>query len=53
LSADSILALAALAASVITGNQEETVATYVDIIATDRKALAHDLSSVIDIKRFS
>ena len=49
----TIIALAALSASVVTGNQQETVAAHVDIIATDRKSLAHDLSSVIDIERFS
>jgi len=37
----------------ITGDQEKAVATKVNIIATDRKSLTHDLSSIIDVECFS
>jgi len=37
----------------IARDQQENVAAHVHIIATDRKPFAHNLSSVIDIERFS
>jgi len=51
-SADTIIALASLSASAITGYQEKNMPARVTTIATSRQSAIHNLSSIIDVEYF-